>query len=88
MTRSVERVDWVKLVGASNPVAGVMLMGVLDGAGIPARLEERSIPAYGGIPSSPYEEFWGLIYVPAEWVAEARAEVSAYLAALGLDGTI
>ena len=31
----VERVNWVKAVGAPHPVAGVMLMGVLEAAEIP-----------------------------------------------------
>ncbi len=81
----VERIDWVKAVGAPHPVAGVMLMGVLEAAEIPARLEERSIPAYGAIPSSWNEDAWGIIYVPAEYAAEATREIEAYLKALDLD---
>lgn len=80
----VERIDWVKAVGAPHPVAGVMLMGVLEAAEIPARLEERSIPAYGAIPSSWNEDAWGIIYVPAEYAAEAAREIEAYLKALDL----
>jgi hypothetical protein len=79
---AVERAHWVRLVAVPNPVAGVMLSGVLEAADIPARLEERTIPAHGVIPSTWHEQGRGDLCVLEEHAERARLLIEEYLARL------
>jgi hypothetical protein len=80
----VEQVKWEKVIGVENQVAGVMLTGVLQSAEIPVYLEERTIPAYGAVPSSWSEDSWGDLYVPHEYFDTASDLVADYLAQVAL----
>ncbi|GIX05966.1 MAG: hypothetical protein KatS3mg115_0369 [Candidatus Poribacteria bacterium] len=78
----VEYVDWKLLIGVPNLVVGTMILGVLRQADIPARLQENTIPVYGGVPSSPFRDFWGEVYVPERLYDLARQVVEEYLEGL------
>ena len=74
-----EVITWERIAGVPNQVAGVMLLGVLEAASVPARLEEHSIPAYGAIPSTWSQESWGTLVVPQEHVAQASALIDEFI---------
>jgi hypothetical protein len=71
-----------------DAVAGALLCGVLENAGIPALLRSTTLPAYGFVRRDWATSAWGEILVAGSHAAEAKAVIADYLQALEAGGEV
>jgi hypothetical protein len=71
-----------------DAVAGALLQGMLEHHGITAVLRSTALPGYGFVRRDWSTSSWGEILVGPEDVAEARALIADYVAALERGGQV
>ena len=78
----VEYVDWEIVHHAPNEVAGNMIKGILEDAGIDVVLRSHGINALGGIKEDWSEPYWGEVMVQADDLERGKEIIDEYLASL------
>ena len=71
-----------------DAASGALLCGMLEHHGIATVLRSAMLPGYGLVRRDWSTSAWGEILVPADAVAEARALIADYLAALESGGLV
>jgi hypothetical protein len=71
-----------------DAASGALLCGMLEHNGIATVLRSTTLPGYGEIRRDWSTSAWGEILVPAAALAEARALIGEYLAALERGGEV
>ena len=79
---TVEYVDWEIVHHVPNEVAGNMIKGILEGAGIGVVLHSHGINALGGIKEDWSKPYWGEVLVHTDDLERAKAIIDEYLGSL------
>lgn len=82
LPEEAEFIDWKTLAHVPDELAGDMVKGVLENAGLDVILRSFTIPGYDGIVGSWYEEHWGEILVKESDFPRAKEIIGEYIDSL------